>query len=154
VTDKARLREALERGTLCLECGPGAADEDGLCVSCGATAVGPWAEKACAALLESEPGEAEVWLPEEARKDLERLVAMARAWDPQDADGYIRSCESTVRAALRAAAGPDAETRRKAWGEFRGVEEIDWKETGCVSEADWREACARIRAGLYPEETT
>jgi len=85
----------------------------------------------------------------------ERVVAGERVErDAVPISDGLRPTAERDRAALRAAAGPDAETRRKAWGEFRGVEEIDWKETGCVSEADWREACARIRAGLYPEETT
>ena len=41
----------LERASLCVECGPNVrVDEDGCCAACGASATGPWADKAVAAL--------------------------------------------------------------------------------------------------------
>lgn len=41
--------------TLCVECGPGTkVSEDGCCATCGATAVGPWAEVFAALLRELE----------------------------------------------------------------------------------------------------
>lgn len=41
----------LKRDSFCVECGPSVlVDEDGLCAACGASAMGPWADKAVAAL--------------------------------------------------------------------------------------------------------
>jgi hypothetical protein len=46
----------LERASLCVECGPNVrVDEDGCCAACGASAMGPWADKAVAALKARAP---------------------------------------------------------------------------------------------------
>lgn len=46
----------LERASLCVECGPNVrVDEDGCCAACGASAMGPWADKAVAALKARTP---------------------------------------------------------------------------------------------------
>ena len=47
----------LERASLCVECGPNVrVDEDGCCAACGASAMGPWADRAVAALKARTPG--------------------------------------------------------------------------------------------------
>ena len=46
----------LDRASLCVECGPDVrVDEDGCCAACGASAMGPWADKAVAALKARTP---------------------------------------------------------------------------------------------------
>ena len=94
------MKTKLERASLCVECGPNVrVDEDGCCAACGASAMGPWADKAVAALKAQAPS---------AVQRAERAVVRAamEAYDAREMDfgigrspsGLDEACERLAKA--------------------------------------------------------